>query len=143
MLFSQFSNIGRTQFDPSSPIQPVSESRGGSTSLTEEEEKQKSTCLIQDLKKKKTLSINCHLLSVTCHLNTILCSFTFYARSQGRLLRGMIIYVKDTFGQFLAEQFKEHILGREVSISLKNKIPGGDKQTHRHGDTELVKGLIQ
>ena len=35
MLSSQFSNIRRTRFDQSSPFQPVSESRGGSMSVTE------------------------------------------------------------------------------------------------------------
>ena len=37
LLSSQFSNIRRTRFDQSSPVQPVSESRGGSTSVTEKE----------------------------------------------------------------------------------------------------------
>ena len=34
MLSSHFSNIRRTQFDQSSPVQPVSESRGGTLSVT-------------------------------------------------------------------------------------------------------------
>ena len=34
MLSSYFSNIRRTRFDQSSPVQHVSESRGGSTSVT-------------------------------------------------------------------------------------------------------------
>ena len=36
-LSSYFSNIRRTQYDQSSPVQPVSESRGGSTSVTEKD----------------------------------------------------------------------------------------------------------
>ena len=35
-----FSNIRRMQFDQSSPVHPVSESRGGSLNMTEEEEEQ-------------------------------------------------------------------------------------------------------
>ena len=35
MLSSQFSNIRRTGFDQSSPVQPVSESRGGTLSVTD------------------------------------------------------------------------------------------------------------
>ena len=34
MLLSQFSNIRRTQFDQSSPVHPVSESSGGTLSVT-------------------------------------------------------------------------------------------------------------
>ena len=52
MLSSQFSNIRRTQFDQSSPVHPVSESRGGPLSVTEEDGRtdgrRKSSCLIQD-----------------------------------------------------------------------------------------------
>ena len=35
MLSSKFSHIRRTQFNQTSPVQPVSESRGGSLSVTE------------------------------------------------------------------------------------------------------------
>ena len=53
MLFSQLSNIRRTRFDQSSPVQPVSESRGGPLSMTEEDgggRSRKSSCLIWDVK---------------------------------------------------------------------------------------------
>ena len=40
MLSSQFSNIRRTRFDQSSPVQPASESRGGSTSVTDGQTKE-------------------------------------------------------------------------------------------------------
>ena len=49
MLSSYFFNIRRTRFDQSSPVQPVSDFRGGSTNLTNE---QKSLCLILDLQTK-------------------------------------------------------------------------------------------
>ena len=56
MHSSQFSNIRRTRFDQSSPVQPVSESRGGSTSVTEKKnEQRKSLCLIFDV--GQTLSL--------------------------------------------------------------------------------------
>ena len=35
-IYSKFSNINRTQIDQSSPVQPISESREGTLSLTEE-----------------------------------------------------------------------------------------------------------
>ena len=35
MLPSKFSNIRRTRFDQSSPVQPVSESRGGPLNVTD------------------------------------------------------------------------------------------------------------
>ena len=37
MLLSYCSNIRNLVFDQSSPVQPISESRGGSTSVTEED----------------------------------------------------------------------------------------------------------
>ena len=40
-LLSQFSNIKNMRFDQSSPVQPVSESRGGGPSVTEEDERTK------------------------------------------------------------------------------------------------------
>ena len=40
MLSSYFSNIRRTRFDQSSPVHPVSESRGGTLRVTEEQEQQ-------------------------------------------------------------------------------------------------------
>ena len=46
-FYTQFSNIRRKRFHQSSPVQPVSEFRGGSTSVTENERK-KSSCLILD-----------------------------------------------------------------------------------------------
>ena len=50
MLSSQFSNIRRTRFHQSSPVQPVSDFRGGSTNLTHKRtNERKSLCLILDL----------------------------------------------------------------------------------------------
>ena len=53
LLSSQFSNIRNTQFDQSSPVQPASECREGSTSVTKSKvrtnERRKSLCLIQDV----------------------------------------------------------------------------------------------
>ena len=43
---SSFSNIRRTQFDQSSPVQPVAESWGGTLSMTEEDRQRKFLCLI-------------------------------------------------------------------------------------------------
>ena len=40
MLFSEFCQLRRLVFDQSSPVQPVSESRGGPLSVAEEEEEQ-------------------------------------------------------------------------------------------------------
>ena len=54
MLSSQFSNIRRTGFDQSSPVNPVSEYRGGPLSVTHEhtyEGRRKSSCLILDYSK--------------------------------------------------------------------------------------------
>ena len=50
-LSVQFSNIGNTQFDQSSPVHPFSESRGSPLSVTEEEEenKRKLFCLLKDI----------------------------------------------------------------------------------------------
>ena len=49
MLSSQFSNIRRTQFDQSSPVQPVSDFRGGSTSVTEKDEGRTKEILVSNI----------------------------------------------------------------------------------------------
>ena len=54
MLSSQFSNIRRTRFDQSSPVHPVSESRGGyperDIRRTKDKGRRKSSCLILDIR---------------------------------------------------------------------------------------------
>ena len=50
MLFSYFSNIRNLVFDQNSPVQPISESKGGTVSVPNGQ--RKSSCLIQDNKKR-------------------------------------------------------------------------------------------
>ena len=51
MLFPQFCQLRRSVFDQSSPVQPVSESRGGPLSVTEEQKKE-----IKKIRKNKKKS---------------------------------------------------------------------------------------
>ena len=44
-----FSNIRRTRFDQSSPVQPVSDFRGGSTSVTEKEDEVWTEILVTNI----------------------------------------------------------------------------------------------
>ena len=46
MLSYQFYNIRRTQFDLSSPVQPISDFRGGPLSVTQEESGQRTEILV-------------------------------------------------------------------------------------------------
>ena len=46
MLSYQFYNIRRTQFDLSSPVQPISDFRGGPLSITQEESGQRTEILV-------------------------------------------------------------------------------------------------
>ena len=45
IICSYFSNIRRPQFDQSSPVQPVSESRGGTLSVTEDGRTNRNPCV--------------------------------------------------------------------------------------------------
>ena len=58
MLSSQFSNIRRTRFDHSFPVHPVSDFRGGTLSVTEEDKgrtdgRRKSSCLMLDIQAQR------------------------------------------------------------------------------------------
>ena len=72
MLTSQFSNIRRTQFDQSSLVQPVSESRGGSLGVTDKG--RKSSCLILDMLFRPTARCNCALLKTATAELKYICS---------------------------------------------------------------------
>ena len=81
MLSSQFSNMRNTRFDQSSPVQPISESRGGSTNVTQGRSPDEGNpCVFYGiyiiifffklcpfLRKK-----NCIFLKFVCHIQKIL-----------------------------------------------------------------------
>ena len=53
MLYSKFFNIRRTQFDQSSPVQPVLNFRGGSTSTTDKQMDGRMEILVSNISGQK------------------------------------------------------------------------------------------
>ena len=57
-LSSYFSNITKTRFDESSPVQPLSESRGGTLSVTEDEGRTKESLCLKDIDPTPALPVD-------------------------------------------------------------------------------------
>ena len=86
MLSSQFSNIRRTGFDQSSPVHPVSESRGGGLSVTHGRTDGRTKEILLSNFYRKSEKISKNLKTLIFFILFIFLNFFFFAEKKKKML---------------------------------------------------------